>query len=162
MKESFSLPDDQCRRLVRNEMTAVRMLLAGLSTVGYAKDDLQAVLALIPNGKRRLMLLMGQYTSLTNDIIGVISKAQCRQIYGTMKDYEMRLLPKATPSSRSVIMTKEEGMELIDCARWKCHSCVEDGTSCRKCKLYSLLEATSPPDDYGDGLLCPYALAEWE
>jgi hypothetical protein len=79
-----------------------------------------------------------------------------------MKDFDMRLLPKLTPGSTNVIMTKEEGMELMDIARWRCHSCAEDGESCRSCRLYKILESTTPMDSYGDGLMCPYALAEWE
>ena len=97
-----------------------------------------------------------------NDLIGTISRSQCRQIYGTMRDFEMRLLPKLTPGSTNILMTKDQGKELLDCARWKCHACVEDGEEARKCKLYQLLEATTPMDNYGDGMLCPYALAEWE
>ena len=162
MREPYTLPDEQCRRLVRNEMQAVRMLLAGLSTVGYAKDDLKDVMGLVPNGNRRLKMALGQLTSVTNDIIGVISIAQCRQIQGTMKDFEMRLVPKLTPANRCLVLTKEEGMELIDCAREKCRMCTEDGNSCKKCRLYKFLEAAIPKDDYGDGLICPYSLAEWE
>ena len=57
--------------------------------------------------------------------------------------------------------TKEQAKALLDCARWKCHDCIEDGESCRKCQLYKLLEATTPMDDYGDGMICPYSLAQW-
>lgn len=162
MREPYMLPEEQCERLKRSEMTAVRMLLAGLSTAGYAKDDLVDRLKCVPDGNRRLRMALGGLKAVCDDLIGTISKSQCRQIYGTMKDFEMRLLPKLTPGSTNIIMTKEEGKELLECARWKCSGCVEDGKSCRKCRLYQLLEATTPMEDYGDELICPYSLAQWE
>ena len=162
MREPISLPDEECRRLVRSEMTAVRMLLAGLSTVGYANEDLGEVLKMIPNGKRRLKLGLGQLNAVMSDMIGVISKPQCRQIWGTMKDYEMRLVPKLAPLSKNVLMTFDEGKDLMDMARERCHSCIEDGESCRKCRLYQILEATTPLEEWTDSMICPYSLATWE
>jgi len=53
-------------------------------------------------------------------------------------------------------------VKLVDMAREKCKGCVEDGNGARQCELYRFLEVTSPMEDYGDGLMCPYALAEWE
>ena len=161
MRTPYTLPPDQCERLVRNEMQSVRMLLAALSTAAYAKEDLQKRLESVPDGNRRLRLALGGLKAVCDDVIGTISQSQCKQIYGTMKDFEMRLLPKLTPGSTNIIMTKEQGKELLDCARWKCHDCIEDGESCRACRLYKLLEATTPMEDYGDGLICPYSLAEW-
>lgn len=162
MKEPYSLPDEDCERLNRIEMQSVRMMLAALSVAAYAEKDLKKRLECVPAGNKRMKMAVGSLRSVVNDLIGTISRAQAKQIYGVMKDFEMRLLPKATPGSTNVVMTKEEGMALIDCAKWKCHNCVEDGNSCRECKLYQLLEATTPMDDYGDGLVCPYALVEWE
>lgn len=161
MKEPYMLPDDQCERLVRREMNAVRMMLAALSVAAYAQEDLKSRLECVPAGNQRMRMAVGSLWSVVNDLIGTISRAQAKQIYGVMKDFEMRLLPKMTPGSTNVVMTKEEGMALIDCAKWKCHNCVEDGNSCRECKLYKLLEATTPMDDYGNDMLCPYAMAEW-
>ena len=161
MRTPYSLPDDQCERLVRNEMTAVRMLLAALSTTLYAQKDLAARLECVPDGNRRMRLAVGGLRAICDDLVGTISRSQCQQIWGTMKDFEMRLLPKLTPGSTNIIMTKEQGKQLLDCARWKCHDCIEDGESCRKCELYKLLEATTPMDDYGNGMICPYSLAEW-
>jgi hypothetical protein len=156
------LPDEDCERLNRIEMQAVRMLLAALSVAAYAEKDLADRLECVPYGNQRMKMSVGVLRSVVNDLVGTISRSQCRQIYGTMRDFEMRLLPKLTPGSTCIIMTKEEGKELLDCARWQCHSCVKDGEEARKCRLYKLLEATTPMDDYGDGLVCPYALAEWE
>lgn len=156
------LPDDQCERLRRSEMQAVRMMLAVISVAAYAKEDLADRLKSVPYGQERMRLAVGCMKAICDDLIGTVSKSQCKQLYGTAKDFEMRLLPKLTPWSTNIVMTKEEGKALMDCARWKCHSCVEDGDSCRACQLYKVLEATTPMDDYGDGLICPYSLAQWE
>ena len=138
------------------------MLLAHLSTAAYVQDDLKDRLECIPDGNRRLRMAVGGLRAVCDDVIGTVSKAQAKQIYGTMRDYELRLVPKLTPASVNIMLTKEQGIELMDMAREKCHGCVEDGESCRECRLYKIFEATTPMDDYGDGLLCPYSLAEWE
>ena len=162
MRTPYSLPDADCERLKRNEMNGLRMLLAHLSTAAYVQDDLKDRLECIPDGNRRLRMAVGGLRAVCDDVIGTVSKAQAKQIYGTMRDYELRLVPKLTPASVNIMLTKEQGIELMDLAREKCHGCVEDGESCRECRLYKIFEATTPMDDYGDGLLCPYSLAEWE
>ena len=162
MRTPYSLPDADCERLKRNEMNGLRMLLAHLSTAAYVQDDLKDRLECIPDGNRRLRMAVGGLRAVCDDVIGTVSKAQAKQIYGTMRDYELRLVPKLTPASVNIMLTKEQGIELMDMAREKCHGCVEDGESCRECRLYKIFEATTPMDDYGDGLLCPYSLAEWE
>ena len=162
MRDPYMLPDEDCERLNRVEMQAVRMMLAALSTAAYAKDDLKERLECVPDGNKRFRLALGGLRAVCDDVIGTVSRSQCKQIYGTMKDFEMRLLPKLTPGTTNIIMTKDQGKDLLECARWKCHDCVEDGEACRQCKLYKLLEATTPMDSYGDGLICPYALAKWE
>lgn len=162
MRQPYMLPEADCERLMRSELTAVRMLLAALSSATYAKEDLDDRLKCVPHGRERFRLALGGLRAVCDDLIGTISRSQCKQIYGTMKDFEMRLLPKLTPGSTNIIMTKEQGKDLLDCARWKCHDCVEDGERCRECQLYKVLEATTPLDDYGDGMICPYALADWK
>lgn len=162
MRQPYTLPEDQCERLKRTELTAVRMLLAVISMAAYAQEDLHDRLESVPYGNQRMRLAVGCMKAICDDVIGTISQSQCKQLYGTTRDFEMRLLPKLTPGSTNIIMTKEQGKELLDCARWACHACVKDGEACRECRLYKLLEATTPLDDYGDGMLCPYALAKWE
>lgn len=158
----YQLPEEDCERLNRFEMQAVRMVLAAASIATYAQGDLKDRLECVPYGNQRMRLAVGGIRALADDIVGTISKAQCRQILGTMKDFEMRLVPKLTPASTNVILTKEQAKELMDCARWQCHDCVNSGEEARGCRLYKLLEATTPADDYGDGMVCPYALAEWQ
>jgi len=158
---AYSLPEEQCERLRRPEMMAFRMLLALLSTSSYAKEDLEQRLECIPNGVKRFRLAHAQLSAICNDLIGTISAAQARQIYGTMKDFEIRLVPKLTPGSTNVIFTKDECKELMDVAREKCHACAEDGESCRECRLYKLMTAMVPLDDYNT-LICPYSMTDWE
>lgn len=161
-RQPYSLPDKDCERLRRPEMTAVRMLLAAVSIIADAQEDLRNRLECVPYGNQRMRLTGGGLGALISDLLGTVSKSQCEQLMRTAHDFEMRLLPKATPMVTNIVMTKDQGKCLMDCARWACHACVKDGESCRECQLYKILEATTPLDDYGDGMLCPYALAEWE
>ena len=162
MRTPYSLPEADCERLKRTEMIGMRMLLAHLSSAAYFQEDLKDRLECIPDGNRRLRLAIGGLRAVCDDLIGTITRAQAKQIYGTMKDYDLRLVPKLTPGTVNIILTKEQGKDLMDLARERCTGCVEDGESCRECRLYKILESTTPLDDYGDGLICPYSLAVWK
>ncbi len=59
MREPYMLPDEDCERLNRVEMQAVRMMLAALSTAAYAKDDLRERLECVPDGNKRFRLALG-------------------------------------------------------------------------------------------------------
>ena len=157
----YRLPDDQCERLNRTEMNAMIMLLAHLSSTVYAETDLAKRLECIPNGKKRFHLLVGQFKAICDDLAGTISPQQCKTLYGTMKDNELRIVPKLMPGSPNLILSKEQAQELMDIAREKCVMCTEDGESCRQCGLYKIMEALVPMQDYGAGLICPYSTAEW-
>lgn len=161
-REPVILPDEECERLRRTEMNGLRMLLAHLSTACYFQEDIQDRLKMIRYGKERLQMAVGGLRSVCDDIIGTVTRDQAKQIKNTMCDFDLRMVPKATPESTKIIMTREQGIMLMNLARERCHGCVEDGTGCRKCELYRLLESTTPLDDYGDGLICPYSLAQWE
>ena len=161
-RERYQLPEEDCERLERSELAALKMMLAELSSGTWVRDELKNRLPCIPYGRQRLLLALGVLRAVCDDMIGTIPVAQAKQIMGTLKDYEIRLIPKLTPNSTNIILTREEAKDLMDMARERCSSCVEDGESCRQCKLYQLLEATTPLNDYGNGLTCPYALAEWE
>ena len=161
-RQPYSLPDDQCERLTRKEFNALTTLMAHLSSTAFAEEDLARRLECIPRGKQRLKMAIGGLRWVCEDLIGTVSKTQCKQIYGVMKDYDVRIVPKLTPGSQNIILQKDIGVDLIDAARLKCAGCVEDGESCRRCKLYKVLEATTPLDDYGSGVICPYSRIDWE
>jgi len=149
-------------RMTRDEVTAIKMLLASLSNEKYALERISKRLDMVPDGKERLKQHTEDLQKLMDEIVNTITAEQCKVIYGTMKDYEMRLVPKLMPMSTNVLMTKDQAKNLMDCARIKCQGCVEDGESCRRCQVYQIMEETVPLDDYGNGMICPYSLAEWE
>lgn len=156
------LPEDQCERMGRSEFNAVRAMLIVVSFCIEAKRDLQHRLEMIPHGKRRMNMALGSINAIMNDIIGTITRAQAQQIRNTMTDMEVKITPKMMPIAQTVLMDLQTAKDLTDCAREKCRICAEDGISCRNCKLYKVMEATTPLEDYGNGLMCPYSLTEWE
>lgn len=156
------LDDDQCERMTRTEYNAVRAMLIVVSFCVEAKRDLQHRLELIPHGKERMDMTLGGITAIMDDIIGTVTRAQAQQIKNTMSDMEVKITPKMMPIAQTVLMDLQTAKDLTDCAREKCRICAEDGESCRQCKLYRVMEATTPLEDYGNGLICPYNLADWE
>lgn len=157
------LDDKDCIRLTKPEYEAVRCLLGAVSYLAHARDVLYKgqCLARIPHGDKRINLTLGGLRSIADDIIGTVTVKQCKQLRNTMKDMDMRMVPKVTPMSTNVVMEESIAMELTDLARVACRECTRDGRSCLKCALYTDMEATTPLSDYGDGSLCPYALTEW-
>lgn len=156
------LEDEDCERMTRTEFNAVRAMLIVVSFCVEAKRDLWHRLEMIPHGRRRMNMALGAIQAIMNDIIGTITRAQAQQIRNTMSDMEVKITPKMMPIAQTVLMDLQTAKDLTDCAREKCRICAEDGESCRKCKLYQVMEATTPLEDYGNGLLCPYNLADWE
>lgn len=154
--------DKDCERLTRREYEAVECLLGAISYVAIAKDDLTKTLERIPHGMKRINMALGAIRSIADDIIGTVPVRQCKQLQNVMNDMEIRMVPKSTPSKTSVVLDASVAMELTDAAKIKCRECTMDGRQAMKCSLYKLLEGIVPLMDYGDGMMCPYALAEWE
>lgn len=150
-----------CERMTRSEFTAMRILLGAVSYTASASDDLQKRLKMIPYGQQRMRLVLGGIKALADDIVGTMTVSQCQQIRNTMNDMEIRMVPKLSTNSQNVLFEKQTAKDLIDAAQEKCHGCVEDGTSCKACRLYKILEAIVPLENYG-GMSCPYSLSEWE
>ena len=135
--ERVWIESKDCERMTRKELLALEWAIAAQSVLLNTEEDLQKRLEMIPEGARRL------------------SEA----IKG---DYELRILPKAMPPKVCIFITKEQGMELVDSAKERCKACTLDGDEAqRDCKLYKILEAVVPLDDYGDGILCPYNMLDW-
>lgn len=154
--------EEDCERLNRSEFEAVRCLLGAVSYAAHANDDLQKRLECLPYGRRRMKLVLGGIKAIADDLIGTVPRGQCKQLKNTMTDMEMRMVPKLTGMSQNVILEKDLAKGLIDAAMEKCHGCVEDSESCRKCSLYMILESALPLDNYNNGLICPYSTTEWE
>jgi hypothetical protein len=161
-REPYMLPEEQCERMRRTELCALKMLLAHLSSAAFAQEDLKDRLDCIPNGNQRMRMAVGGLRAVCDDLIGTITVAQAKQIRGTMNDFEIRLIPKLSPNSQNVIMTVDVAKTLLDYARLKCRECTANDNESRNCTLYQFMEATTPLEHYGDGLICPYALQEWE
>ena len=155
------LEEKDCERMNRREFEAVRCLLGAVSYAGHAKDDLQKRLESIPGGRQRMAMVVGGLKALADDIVGTMPVGQCKQVRNTMVDMEMRMVPKMTGMSQNVILEKDNAKALIDKAMERCHGCVEDQVSCRKCGLYTVLESFLPLDTYENGMLCPYSTSEW-
>lgn len=154
--------EKDCERMTRPEFEAMRCLLGAVSYIAHASEDLQKRLECIPRGRQRMAMAKGAISAVANDLIGTMTVAQCRQMQNVMSDMELRMVPKMTPKKTSVVMPKESAMALIDSAKARCAMCAAEGEEIRQCGLYQILEGLIPLDSYGDGLLCPYALAEWE
>lgn len=148
-------------RLTRNEKMAM-ILLSYAATV---LDDLSIEIAdridMIPDGHKKIRELADKTEQLLNEIRRTIPMNQRQHLSNTAKDFEMRLTPKATPSTTSVVMQKEEFRSLVDYARATCKECTFDDDECEKCGLFQLLTVILPLEEYHDRMLCPYNLGKW-
>ena len=70
-KTWYQLQEEDCERLNRTEMTALRWSLAAINSCAYAQDDLAKRLECIPDGKVRWRLMLGQLRALCNDLLGI-------------------------------------------------------------------------------------------
>lgn len=156
------LSEEDCVRLTRDEFEAVRAMLGAVSYIATAYKDLQKRALMISHGKQRLAMLLGNIRSIVDDIIGTIPQGQCKQLRNVMNDMEMRMVPKMSPLCKNIIIEKSIAKGIIDIAMDRCKGCVEDGTSCKKCELYKLLEGITPLDHWGSEAICPYAVSEWK
>lgn len=161
MKKPYELPEKNRLRLTRTEMHSMQWLMNAISSFGYASDDLATRLEWVPSGRARLRMINGQCLSLLRDLAGTIPEKQRNSLVNVGKDMEMRLVPKMTPPTVTVTLTKEDGKELVDAAQVKCKQCAEWNEESEKCRLRKLLEVVVPLEDYS-GMICPYSKAEWE
>lgn len=85
MKETwFQLPEEQCERLRKQEMTTIMWCLSAVNSVAHGRDDLQKRLSMIPNGMKRWNLMLGQLRSLMSDMLGTTPYKQRKTIQNTM------------------------------------------------------------------------------
>ena len=162
MRERFELPDNECERATRDEMSAIRMLLVMASNLQYANEDLTKRLRMIPDGESRLKTLTEEYTALFQDILGTITDKQRRKLRNDALDYDVKLTPKIGMDKTTLAISKQELMTFVNCAREKCKFCTLDGYACKACNLYQILETVIPLNDYGSEISCPYFYQEWE
>ena len=107
-------------------------------------------------------MAIGQVGSLLQDVLGTVSDKQRRQLRNTANDMEVRLVPKMTSQTVSVVLDEKTAKELVEAAQAKCHwECVPDLDESRNCELCRILETVVPLESY-ESVSCPYWRAEWE
>lgn len=158
----FELPDNECIRMNRHEVAACRMVMALMSNLMYAREDLKARMETVPGGPARMDKVVTEVQELFQDIIGTVSDRQRKQLRNIAQDCEIQLIPKLTHSQNRVLIPANEVREIVDMAREKCRMCTDSDAQARKCRLYQWLEVNIPLEDYGSGLMCPYSNIDWE
>ena len=153
--------EKDCERLTRNEYHSLQAMYVTLHFASLGAEDLSRRLECIPYGNVRMRLALGCLRALVEDVIGTMTLKQAKMLRNTLDDTDVRIMPKATPRMINVLTPKETYMELVTCAKEKCKDCSLDDVACRNCRLYQILEATVPLDDYGNGMLCPYNQLDW-
>ena len=161
-KEMLDPSREDAVRLNRQEKMGMIVLSYACTILDDLQREIPNRLSMVNDGAERLKKLGDETTQLLLDLRMTIPVNQRMNLHNTAQDYEIRLLPKATPSETSVVMQKEEFKELVDLARTQCRECTHDDESCKTCRLYQLLTVLLPLDDYDNGLLCPYNMGEWK
>lgn len=148
--------------LTRREKTSLQFLAHAVSALVEAKSDLSERLDRIPDGQGRMQKLADDGIQMLTELRQTVPEKQRLNMINTAKDYEIRLVPKFTPTSHNVVVQKEEFRELVDAAQARCRDCTLDNEECKECGLYKLLVTILPMNVYSGTFLCPYNLAEWE
>ena len=148
-------------RMTRDEKMAMILLAHSATVLDDLQTDLGARLQMIEDGPERMKELSEKTDQILHEVRLTIPMEQRKHLENTCMDYEMRTVPKLTPSETNVVMGKEEFRSLVDFARVKCQMCVESDESCEKCGLYLVLTSVLPLDDYHHQYLCPYNLGRW-
>lgn len=158
----YQLPEDQCERVNRTEMQALRWSLTAVNSVAYAERDLEKRLECVPNGKARWRLMLGQLRALCNDLVGTIPEKQKNAVRNVMSDMEVRLVPKMTPYDKRIVMGVDDLSYIVAHAKKDiCLGCTYSGDECRQCELCRILEGIAPLQDWGSDALCPYSREDW-
>ena len=160
-REMLSPSREDAVRLTRSEKMAMITLAYVATVLEELQDELKDRLGMVSAGTDMLFDASQYANRLLNELRMTIPIEQRMNLQNTAQEYEVRLVPKATPSKTSVVMQKDEFKELVDLARVKCMDCMENDEACVKCRLYKLLTVLLPLDDYHDGMLCPYNMGEW-
>ena len=163
MNQQFKNPSrSDAVGLTRQEKTSLMFLMNLVSSLIFAKEDLSDRLNMIENGHELMDMISDGSMKLLTEIRMTIPEKQRASISNVAKDYEMRLVPKMTPSKISVVVDKEDFRCLVDAAQVKCQDCTELNEDCWKCNLFQLLQNVIPLEAYDTTFLCPYNRAEWE
>ena len=153
--------NDNAVKLTRSEKMSMILMSYAATVLSDLREELSDRLETVVNGSERMKELADKSDELLNEIRRTVPMNQRKQLQNTAMDFEMRLTPKATPSTTNVVMQKEEFRELVDYARATCKDCTLDDTDCENCGLFQLLTVILPLEDYKGQFLCPYNLGKW-
>jgi len=152
-------------KLTRREQMCMTFLMNAASALAEAKDDMKDRLGMIDGGQDMMDTLVDGSMKLLTEVRMTIPEHQRTHLANTARDYEMRLVPKFTPSKTNVIVQKEEFRKLVDAAQRRCLECADTYEEAEKgCDLFRLLTTILPLDDYSvlkPWDRCPYDQAEW-
>jgi len=163
MAEQFVHPSrEDAWDMTRREKSSLIFLMNATSAWVEAKDDLAERLTHIDGGPELMQTLVDGLIKLLTEIRMTIPVRQRTSLANTAKDYEMRMVPKMTPSKTNVVVEKEDFRELVNAAQVKCTECAELNENKKTCELFRLLQVVLPLDAYDTTFLCPYNRAEWE
>ena len=163
MSQQFLNPSrEDAKDMTRMEKACLTFLMNAASALMEAKDDLAERLKMIDGGQELMDTVADGAMKLLTEVRMTIPERQRTSLANTAKDYEMRLIPKMTPSKTCVVVQKEDFRSLVDAAQVKCSDCTELNENCGNCDLFRLLQTVLPLDAYDTTFLCPYNRAEWE
>jgi len=163
MSRQFVNPSrSDAKDLTRREKACLTFLMNAASALMEAKDDLSDRLTMIDGGQELMDTVANGAVKLLTEVRMTIPERQRTSLANTAKDYEMRLVPKMTPSKTCVVVQKEDFRHMVDAAQVKCRDCTEMNEDCHKCELFQLLQVVLPLEAYDTTFLCPYNTAEWE
>lgn len=152
---------DDATDLNRREKCSLLYLMNVVSAFMDAKEDLKER-AESAGCYEGLCEICEKGMQFLTDIRTTVPEKQRMHLNNTAHEYELRLIPKLTPSTTCVVLGKEEFREIVDAAQAKCHyDCTKDVNEAKDCYLYKLLVMTLPMDYYPDTGNCPYITAEW-
>ena len=149
------------KRFVKYESDLMKRSMAFLGHLLDVQDDMQSRLGMIENGPERWNELTNRTTELVTDMLSTCPPSQRTRLVNGIRDYKIELLPIHTPMDTKVMLPREQVKKLVDLAKYRCQSCTDSEKEAEKCPLYQWLIAEVPTDIQGNGLLCPYNLADW-
>ena len=159
MRKPYSLPESERERMHRTELNAMIRLIYMRSNMAGFEREFGERLDFIPDGRKRVRLVLGQIKSIEEDLKGTITADQNKRLHNTCRDNEMRLVPRQTPDGAVIALDKHDAHLLFDAAmESRCAACPMDCEECRSCELYKMLVAYIPLDSY-ETTMCPYAMS---
>ena len=152
---------DDARPVTQKERLSLLHLINQTTLLADAKDDLMDRAGMIEDGQERLKNLCELSDKLLYEMRLTVPDRQRMALHNVTVDSEMRLVPKMSPSTGMVLVSREDMTELVNAARVKCHDCADTPEEAKRCKLYQLFLDVLPLGRYDGTFLCPYSDSEW-